>query len=926
MRPSLYKILISSTLTIPISFHFSQLHAEVALTQESILDANGAFSPQSTSTAGGTIYNVESDISIVDVGQTAALASSAFVQTADNLTFKGNNHSLSITNANAGANPAGINVNTADKILTLTDFSKLSFKECPSSLVNTGKGAMKSGGALNLANNASILFDQNYSAENGGAISCKAFSLTGSSKEISFTTNSTAKKGGAIAATGIAHLSDNQGTIRFSGNTAVNSGGAVYSEASMTIAGNNHVAFSNNAVSGSSDGCGGAIHCSKTGSAPTLTIRDNKVLIFEENTSSAKGGAIYTDKLILTSGGPTAFINNKVTHATPKGGAIGIAANGECSLTAEHGDITFDNNLMATQDNATIKRNAINIEGNGKFVNLRAASGKTISFYDPITVEGNAADLLTLNKAEGDKTYNGRIIFSGEKLTEEQAAVADNLKTTFIQPITLAAGELVLRSGVEVEAKTVVQTAGSLILMDAGTKLSAKTEDATLTNLAINPNTLDGKKFAVVDAVAAGKNVTLSGAIGVIDPTGKFYENHKLNDTLALGGIQLSGKGSVTTTNVPSHVVGVAETHYGYQGNWSVSWVKDNNSDPKTQTAIFTWNKTGYVPNPERRAPLVLNSLWGSFIDLRSIQDVLERSVDSILETRRGLWVSGIGNFFHKDRNAENRKFRHISSGYVLGATTNTSREDSLSVAFCQLFAKDKDYLVSKNAANVYAGSVYYQHVSKFDDLTRLFNGPNTCCSGFSKEIPIFLDAQITYCHTANNMTTSYTDYPEVKGSWGNDTLGLTLSTSVPIPVFSSSIFDSYAPFAKLQVVYAHQDDFKEPTTEGRVFESSDLLNVSVPIGIKFEKLSYGERSAYDLTLMYIPDVYRHNPSCMTGLAINDVSWLTTATNLARQAFIVRAGNHIALTSGVEMFSQFGFELRSSSRNYNVDLGAKVAF
>ncbi|CAG9046497.1 putative outer membrane protein pmp8 [Chlamydia abortus] len=91
MRPSLYKILISSTLTIPISFHFSQLHAEVALTQESIFDANGAFSPQSTSTAEGTIYNVESDISIVDVGQTAALASSAFVQTADNLTFKGNN-------------------------------------------------------------------------------------------------------------------------------------------------------------------------------------------------------------------------------------------------------------------------------------------------------------------------------------------------------------------------------------------------------------------------------------------------------------------------------------------------------------------------------------------------------------------------------------------------------------------------------------------------------------------------------------------------------------------------------------------------------------------------------------------------------------------------------------------------------------------
>ncbi|AFS22497.1 polymorphic outer membrane domain protein [Chlamydia psittaci VS225] len=99
------------------------MHAEVALTQESILDANGAFSPQSTSTAGGTIYNVESDISIVDAGLAAALASSPFVQTADNLTFKGNNHSLSITNVNAGANPGGINVSTDGKILTLTDFS-----------------------------------------------------------------------------------------------------------------------------------------------------------------------------------------------------------------------------------------------------------------------------------------------------------------------------------------------------------------------------------------------------------------------------------------------------------------------------------------------------------------------------------------------------------------------------------------------------------------------------------------------------------------------------------------------------------------------------------------------------------------------------------------------------------------------------------
>ncbi|BAE81493.1 polymorphic outer membrane protein 9 [Chlamydia felis Fe/C-56] len=926
MRPSLYKILISSSLTIPISFHFSQLHAEVALTQESVLNANGVFSPLSTSTAGGTTYNVESDISIVDAGQATALASAAFVQTAADLTFKGNGHSLSLANINSGANTTGINVSTADKTLTLTDFSKLSFTKCPFFTTNTGKGAVQSGGALNLANNASILFDQNHSAENGGATSCKALSLTGSIKEISFTTNSSAKKGGAIATTGVANLSDNPGTVVFSGNTAVNSGGAVYAEGATTIAGNGRVVFSNNSVSGSNDGCGGAIHCSKSGTTPILAIRDNKVLIFNENTSAEKGGAIYADKLNLSSGGLTIFTKNKATNATPKGGAIGISSSGECSLTAELGNITFENNLIATANNSSIKRNAITIESNGKFTNLRAASGKSITFYDPIVCEGACADLLTLNKAEGTKVYNGKIIFSGEQLTPEQTAIVDNSKTIFTQPITLAAGELILRNGVEIEAKTVSQTDGSLILMDTGTKLSAKTEDVTLTNLAINPNSLDGKNLAIVAAAASAKNVTLSGAIGVIDPTEKFYENHKLNDRLALEGIKLSAKGAVTTTNVPGATIGTPEKHYGYQGHWTVSWVSDDTSDPKTKVAVFNWNKTGYVPNPERRASLVLNSLWGSFMDVRSIQEVLERSVDSLLETRRGLWISGVGNFFHKDKSAESRQFRHISAGYVLGATTNTSQEDTLSVAFSQLFGKDKDYLVAKNSANVYSGSLYYQHVGKFDNLTRLFKGPNSCCSGYSKEIPIFLDAQVTYCHTSNNMTTAYTDYPEVKGSWGNDTVGIALSTSVPIPVFSFSLFDSYAPCAKLQVVYSHQEDFKEPTTEGRVFESCDLLNVSVPMGIKFEKLSFGEKTAYDLTLLYVPDVYRHNPSSITGLAINDVSWLTTATNLSRQAFIIRAGNHIALSSGFEMFSQFGFELRSSSINYNVDLGTKVSF
>ncbi len=49
-------------------------------------------------------------------------------------------------------------------------------------------------------------------------------------------------------------------------------------------------------------------------------------------------------------------------------------------------------------------------------------------------------------------------------------------------------------------------------------------------------------------------------------------------------------------------------------------------------------------------------------------------------------------------------------------------------------------------------------------------------------------------------------------------------------------------------------------------------------------------------------------------------------TNLARQGFSVRAANHFQVNPHMEIFGQFAFEVRSSSRNYNTNLGSKFCF
>ncbi|EPP36486.1 putative outer membrane pmp10 domain protein, partial [Chlamydia psittaci 84-8471/1] len=111
---------------------------------------------------------------------------------------------------------------------------------------------------------------------------------------------------------------------------------------------------------------------------------------------------------------------------------------------------------------ATVKRNSIDLgSSSGKFTKLDAKEGFGIFFYDPIANQGDTSTPIELNKAADSINYTGKIVFSGEKLSDEEKTDVDNLKSYFTQPLQIGAGSLVLKDGVTLEAKKVTQTEGS---------------------------------------------------------------------------------------------------------------------------------------------------------------------------------------------------------------------------------------------------------------------------------------------------------------------------------------------------------------------------------------------------------------------------------------------------------------------------------
>ncbi|WP_156506718.1 Pmp family polymorphic membrane protein autotransporter adhesin [Candidatus Chlamydia sanziniae] len=340
-----------------------------------------AFVPKTTT--GGATYTLTGNVEFFNLGQSTSLSSSCFSDSTGDLTFIGRGYDLSFRSIDAGANVTAVSVSGATQTLQFSGFSLLSFILSPSVRVTTARGAVKSTHALVFQDNKDLVFVQNFSIEDGGAVNTKTLTLTGTQGQVLFLQNqaTTGKKGGALYTSDAATLTGNTGTLTFTANTAGSDGGALSVAKNCTITNNTSVVFSANSVA---SGHGGALCCD----TEPLMLSGNGTVKFEENVATEKGGAIYAKQLTLSSGGPGGifFVNNKVVGTTPLGGGIAIAPQGTVSLSADAGDITFVGNTTATTGSSAItKRSALDLGSTAKFTALRAAlKANRFSFTIPL--------------------------------------------------------------------------------------------------------------------------------------------------------------------------------------------------------------------------------------------------------------------------------------------------------------------------------------------------------------------------------------------------------------------------------------------------------------------------------------------------------------------------------------------------------------
>lgn len=804
------------------------------------------------------------------------------------------------------------------------------------------------------------VFQENTAQSDGGACQVtKNFLATDNPAPVAFVGNVAGIKGGGVAAVKDGQTPA-QGTatdlsVSFSKNTAVEFdgnvariGGGIYSDGSISFLENAKTVFLNNEASpvyidpsqppqgGGQQptdkdhyGNGGAIFCKNgaQGAAASgeVSFKGEGMVFFSKNVAAGKGGAIYAKKLSISDCGPVQFIGNIAND----GGAIYLADSGELSLSADRGDIIFDANLKRTaQQGATtvndvqVASNAISMANGGQVTKLRASEGHQILFNDPIVMANGQAQPQTPLKVNEGEGYSGDIVFAkGESV--------------LYSDIELAQGKILLRDKAKLLVNSLTQT-GGIVYMEAGTTLDfvngaqqqppAKPISISLTNLHLslasllesngvtnppaNPPAAQNSAPAVIGNANNNGSVTISGQIFFEDLDNTSYDKYEwlgANQTLDVLKLQM---GAQPPAQAPDALtLGSENPQYGYQGKWELQWEPAQAPQNNIYTLKATWTKTGYNPGPERVASLVPNSLWGSIFDVRSAHSAIQASIDGRAYCR-GLWISGISNFFYHDRDALGQGYRHISGGYAIGANSYFG-SSMFGVAFSEMFGRSKDYVVCRSNDHACIGTVY------------LATKKALCGSCVFGET--FMRA--SYGFGNQHMKTSYTFAEENDVRWDNNCLVGEIGAGLPIVIAPSKLYlNELHPFVQAEFAYADHESFTEEGDQAREFKSGHLMNLTIPVGVKFDRCSSKHPNKYSFMGAYICDAYRSISGTKTTLLSHQESWTTDAFHLGRHGAMVRGSMYASLTNNIEVYGHGRYEYRNASRGYGLSVGSKVRF
>ncbi|WP_080124045.1 polymorphic outer membrane protein middle domain-containing protein [Chlamydia suis] len=782
--------------------------------------------------------------------------------------------------------------------LAIQDFRFLSFTDCASSKEDAPAILHQKQGQLFLRNNGSVSFCRNRAEGSGGSISADALFLQHNYLFTAFEENSSAKNGGAIQAQTFS-LSRNVSPISFTRNRAGLNGGAISCQ-NLICAGNvNPLFFTNNSALN-----GGAICCIAEQNAPekgTLSLFCNQETLFSGNTAKEKGGAIYAKHVVLKHNGPISFVNNNAKF----GGAIAIQSGGSLSIVAGEGSVLFHNNSCHHSDQGTI-RNAIYLEKDAVLSSLEAHNGD-ILFFDPIVQElasHNSQATSSLQAGLASSTPNTQtpiciqtnphcsVIFSGERLSQEEKTEA-NLTSKLQQPVELKSGRLVLKDRAILSTPSFSEDPQALLMMDVGTSLITSS-NLTLTTLSIPLNSLDMKNSVTIQA----PNLSIQKIFLSNSENGNFYENVEMlsKDQNEIPLLTLP-KG-VSHPNLPD---GNLSSHFGYQGDWTFSW----KSSDQGETLVANWTTKNYKPHPERQSRLVSNTLWNTYSDMQAVQSMINTMAHGGAYLF-GTWGSAVSNLFYAQDNSEkpSDKWNHRSLGYLFGISTHSLDDHSFCLAAGQLLGKSSDSFITTAETTSYIAAVQTQLATSL----------------------LKISAQACYNESIHDLKTNYRSFSNKGfGTWHSVAISGEIGAAIPIVSNGSGLFSSFSIFSKLQGFSGKQDGFEESLGEARAFSDSSFTNISLPVGISFEKKSLKTRNYYHFLGAYIQDLKRSAESGPVTLLKNAVTWDAPMANLDSRAWMFRLTNQRALHR-LQTLLNVSCMLRGHSYSYSLDLGTTYRF
>lgn len=781
--------------------------------------------------------------------------------------------------------------------LSIQNFRFLSFTDC-SSKESSPSIIHQKNGQLFLRNNGSMSFCRNHAEGSGGAISADAFSLQHNYLFTAFEENSSKGNGGAIQAQTFS-LSRNVSPISFARNRADLNGGAICCS-NLICSGNVNPLF----FTGNSATNGGAICCISdlnTSEKGSLSLACNQETLFASNSAKEKGGAIYAKHMVLRYNGPVSFINNSAKI----GGAIAIQSGGSLSILAGEGSVLFQNNSQRTSDQGLV-RNAIYLEKDAILSSLEARNGD-ILFFDPIVQESSSKESPLPSSLQASVTSptpatasplviqtsaNRSVIFSSERLSEEEKT-PDNLTSQLQQPIELKSGRLVLKDRAVLSAPSLSQDPQALLIMEAGTSLKTSS-DLKLATLSIPLHSLDTEKSVTIHA----PNLSIQKIFLSNSGDENFYENVELLSK-EQNNIPL-----LTLSKEQSHLHlpdGNLSSHFGYQGDWTFSW-KDSDEG---HSLIANWTPKNYVPHPERQSTLVANTLWNTYSDMQAVQSMINTTAHGGAYLF-GTWGSAVSNLFyaHDSSGKPIDNWHHRSLGYLFGISTHSLDDHSFCLAAGQLLGKSSDSFITSTETTSYIATVQAQLATSLMKIS----------------------AQACYNESIHELKTKYRSFSkEGFGSWHSVAVSGEVCASIPIVSNGSGLFSSFSIFSKLQGFSGTQDGFEESSGEIRSFSASSFRNISLPIGITFEKKSQKTRNYCYFLGAYIQDLKRDVKSGPVTLLKNAVSWDALMANLDSRAYMFRLTNQRALHR-LQTLLNVSYVLRGQSHSYSLDLGTTYRF